>query len=186
MKKSEQHSISLSKFEAYRETKTSGRGNVIDQMDLDARDKAFVERNREHIKVVLDIVMLCAKQDLSLRGGRETEADLNRGNFLEIFKWVCKYDPKIKARLEQLPKNATLMSPDLQNEVLESAASLLLRKIKDEIKEMPGTYFAIMSDEYKDVSKRELVAVCVRYIHGGKIKERAGSFVDTSKDMIAQ
>ena len=44
--------------------------------------------------------------------------------------------------------------------------------------------FAILGDEYKDQSKRELVAVCLRYIHGGVIKERAIGFAETG-DMTA-
>lgn len=72
------------------------------------------------------------------------------------------------------------MSPDVQNELLESAASLLLCKIKAEVHETPGTYYALMADEYKDESKHELIAVCVRYVHSGKIKERAVGFMDTS------
>lgn len=180
---SKPHSLSLEKFQNYRANQSSGRGNVLNQMNRDAMDYLFIERNRDHLKVVLDIVLLCAKQDIPLRGHREDADALNRGNFLELFKFMCKYDPQIQSRLEQLPRNGTLMSPDVQNELLESAASLLLRKIKAEIRE-PGTYYALMADEYKDESKRELVAVCVRYINGGKIKERAIGFVDTN-DMSA-
>lgn len=64
------------------------------------------------------------------------------------------------------------MSHHIQDELLEAAASLLLRKIKSEIQEQPRpTHFAILADEFKDVSKRELVTVCVRFIHSGTIKE---------------
>lgn len=183
--KSEHHSMSMSRFECYKGTQTSGRGNVVHQMNPDARNHDFIERNRDHLKVILDIVLFCAKQDISLRGHRETDEDLNKGNFLELFEFMCKYDPEIKARLDELPRNATLMSPDMQNELLMSAASLLLRKIKDEVHETSGTYYALMADEYKDASKRELVAVCIRYIHAEKIKERAIGFMDTS-DMSAK
>ncbi|CAM4658849.1 unnamed protein product [Leuciscus chuanchicus] len=123
---------------------------------------------------------LLIKVDIPLRGHRENEDALNKGNFIELFKFMCKYDPQIRNRLEQLPRNGTLMSPDIQNELLESAASLLLRKIKAEVCETPGTYYALLADEYKDESKRELVAVCVRYVHAGKINERAIGFMDTS------
>ncbi len=37
-----------------------------------------------------------------------------------------------------------------------------------------------MADKYKDESKPELVAVCVSYVHTGKIKERAIRFMDIS------
>lgn len=71
------------------------------------------------------------------------------------------------------------MSPDTQNDLLEAAAALLLRKIKSELNENNETYYALIADEYKDQAKRELVAVCIRYIHWGIIKERAVGFFAT-------
>ena len=127
---------------------------------------AFVEKNWEHVMVVLDIAMLCAKLEIPLRGHRETKDALNRGNFLELFKFVSKYAQEIETRLEELPQNATLMNHHVQDELLETAASVLLCKIKAELH---GQYFAILADEYKDLAKRELVAVCVRFIHGGAV-----------------
>ncbi len=116
--------------------------------------------------------MQCAKMEIPLRGHRETQEALNKGNFLELFEFISKYDPEIKKKLVELPQNATLMSHHIQDELLEAAASLILRKIKTEMQEQPRpTYFAILADEFKDVSKRELVAVCVRFIHSGTIKE---------------
>ncbi len=55
----------------------------------------------------------------------------------------------------------------------------VLQKIRQEL-HVPNTYYAILADEYKDVSKQELVAVCVRYFHAGVIKERAIGFMNTS------
>ncbi|CAM4577289.1 unnamed protein product [Leuciscus chuanchicus] len=156
-----------------------GSGTVLNQMQGDSI--LFIERNRQHFKVVLDVVMQCAKMEIPLRGHRETQEALNKGNFLELFESISKYDLEIKNRLVELPQNATLMSHHIQDELLEAAASLLLRKIKTEMQEQPRpTYFAILTDEFKDVSKRELVPVCVRFIHSGTIKERALGFVKTA------
>jgi len=158
------------------------QGTVLNQLFRD--DRTFVEKNREHVKVVIDIVMFCAKQGIALRGHRENEEALNSGNFLELFSLIAKHDPNVQNRLQEIPKNARLMSPEIQNELLECAASLLPRKIKSELHETPYTYYAIMADECKDISKRELVAVCVRYVHAGKVKERAVGFIETG-DMSA-
>lgn len=76
------------------------------------------------------------------------------------------------------------MSHHIQDKLLEAAASLLLRKIKTEMQEQP-TYFAILADEFKDVSKHKLVAVCVRFFHSGTIKEQALGFAKTA-DLSAQ
>lgn len=43
----------------------------------------------------------------------------------------------------------------------------------------------LLDFEFKDLAKRELVAVCVRFIHGGIIKERAVGFVEAA-DLSAQ
>jgi len=78
------------------------------------------------------------------------------------------------------------MSHHIQDELLEAAASLLLKKIKTEMQEQPRpTYFAILGDEFKDVSKLELVAVCFRFIHSETIKDRALGYVKTA-DLSAQ
>lgn len=61
------------------------------------------------------------------------------------------------------------MSHHVQDELLEAAASVLLCKIKAELHRQ---YFAILADEYKDLAKRDLVAICVWFIHGRVIKER--------------
>ncbi len=57
---------------------------------------SFIERNRQHVKVVLDVVMKCVKMEIPLRGHRETQEALNKGNFLELFEFISKYDPEIK------------------------------------------------------------------------------------------
>lgn len=120
------HALALSKLAGYRESNApNSRGTVLNQM--------HVERNGQHVKVEFDIVMVCAKQDIPLRGHRRTEDALNRGFFLEMFKLISKYDPEVEKRCQPLPRNATLMSPETQNELC--AASLLLQKIKKELDE---------------------------------------------------
>lgn len=79
--------------------------------------QTFIKRIRDHLKVFLDIVLFCAKQDFPLRVHRENADAVNKGNFLVMFK----YDPWIQNCPEQLPRNWTLMSLNVQNEQLESA-----------------------------------------------------------------
>lgn len=44
----------------------------------------------------LSIAMMCAKLEIPLRGHRETEDAFNKGNFLELCKFVSKYAPEIE------------------------------------------------------------------------------------------
>lgn len=75
----------------------------------EAHAASFIERSRALINVVIDIVLLCAKQYILLRGHHENQEALN--SFAAMI-------PRLKKQLEQQPKNGTLMIPD-------RAASLL-------------------------------------------------------------
>ncbi|KAK7163906.1 hypothetical protein R3I94_002577 [Phoxinus phoxinus] len=163
----------------FKQSHQPGRGNIINQLNNDASDTSFIERHRQHIMMVIDLVLFCAKQEIPLRGHRENPDAVNKGNFLELLDLVSKYDPEIKRRLDELPKNGKLLHHTIQNEILEIAASLIVKKIKADLHDEPDTYYAILADECKDLSKRELVAVCVRYLHNGTLKERAVGFVET-------
>ena len=50
---------------------------MLNQMNGDANID-FIERNRAHVKVVIDIVLMCAKQDIPLRGHTETDEPINK------------------------------------------------------------------------------------------------------------
>ncbi|KAJ4932772.1 hypothetical protein JOQ06_011187, partial [Pogonophryne albipinna] len=99
---------------------------------------------------------------------------------------VSHYDAEIKRRLDDLPGNGKLTSPDIQNEILQIAASLLIRKIKTELHDETDTFYAILADECKDVSKRELVAVCIRYMHkaaASKVSPGISTFFDVINNL---
>uniref|UniRef100_A0A3B4VA62 TTF-type domain-containing protein n=1 Tax=Seriola dumerili TaxID=41447 RepID=A0A3B4VA62_SERDU len=178
-KASRAHAAALGKMDGYKQSHQPGRGNVVNQLNNDA-SQSFIERNRQHLMVVIDLVLFCAKQEIPLRGHRENPDTLNKGNFLELLNLVSKYDPEIKRRLDELPNNGKLLHHNIQNEILEIAASLLIKKIKSDLHDEPDTYYAILADECKDLSKRELVAVCIRYLHDGALRERALGFVETA------
>lgn len=72
-----------------------------------------------------------------------------------------------------------LMIPEIHDKLLETSASLPLRKIKAELHGQDDTYHAILADECKDLSVNELIAICMRDLHNGAIKEKAVGFVST-------
>lgn len=84
------HLHSQAKLADYRHSQQpDGKGTVLDQLNRDEVNVSFVERNREYIKVVLDIVLFCAKQDIPLRGHRESEEAL-KGFFFGTVPFALK------------------------------------------------------------------------------------------------
>ncbi len=129
---SKAHASAVARHKGYIEIQRAGNCDILHQVTKDKQERFTdsIERNRAHVKVVIDILLFCAKQGTALRGHKEDTESLNRGNFLELFKLICDYDPDIKKRFDELPNNAKMMSPDIQNDLLETAVSLLLRKSK--------------------------------------------------------
>lgn len=177
------HAAALAWTEGYKQSH-QGLGSIVNQLNQDAMNRWIVQRNRDHLKSVIRLVLFCAKQNIPLHGHRENTEALNKDNFMELFKLLTEFLPDMAKRLDELPGNATLMSPDIQNEILEIATSLIIWKMKTELQEETGTYYTILADECKDLSKRELVPVCLRYIHKGLLMERAVGFVENG-DMSA-
>ena len=53
---------------------------VADQLDSARAEQ--VRNNRHYIKTIAEVLLLCAKQDIALRGRRESAYSPNMGNFL--------------------------------------------------------------------------------------------------------
>ncbi|KAI6658859.1 Zinc finger MYM-type protein 1-like [Oopsacas minuta] len=97
------------------------------------RNEKFIGDIRKHLMTVLDIITFCAKQDIPLRGDDESDQSLNKGNFFEILEILGKYDSNVTKRIESLPGNAKMLSPDIQNDLFTSLASVLLDYVKSEV-----------------------------------------------------
>lgn len=52
-------------------------------------------KNRHYIKAVINVLLLCCKQEIALRGHDESEASSNRGKFLEILHLVARHDKSL-------------------------------------------------------------------------------------------
>ena len=64
------------------------------------------------------MILLCALQEIALRGHNESTDSVNRGNFREILQLVAEHDVVVKERLCHGPQNAKYTSPEIQNLLL--------------------------------------------------------------------
>jgi hypothetical protein len=118
--------------------------------------------------------MLCrwlTFQGCPFRGHDESQNSLNQGNFLEMVKLLASYNKEVKGVvLENAPRNAKYTSSDVKKKIL----SIVARKVQKLIREEIGTSkFCIMVDEARDESKKEQMAIAIRFVNKeGLIKER--------------
>ncbi|KAK9284489.1 hypothetical protein L1049_023662 [Liquidambar formosana] len=96
------------------------------------------------------------------RGHDEYEDSKNRGNFIELIKFMAKLRVDIDdVVLEKAPKNAKYTSLMIQKEILHIFANKMRNKIRDEVKDAK---FSILVDEAKDESNREQMAIVLRFV----------------------
>ena len=120
---------------------------------------------------------LCARQGIALRGHDESSTSSNKGNYVEILELLASVMPELGRKFRSLPNNAKYTSKVVQNDLLKAAADVVLKQIIDEIKDAEG--FAVIADEARDVSKKEQLSLCLRYVNKNlEVNERFVGFSD--------
>jgi hypothetical protein len=135
------------------------------------KDKEKIERNRLRLKVSIAAVKWLTLQACAFRGHDETLQSKNKGNFLEIVDLLAEFNPEIaKVVGGNAPYNSKYTSPEIQKELLSMFAFKIRKHIRDEIGD---SKFSILVDETCDVSKREQMALVLRFVDkGGILQER--------------
>ncbi|XP_061372803.1 uncharacterized protein LOC133315239 [Gastrolobium bilobum] len=147
-----------------------------------------IATNRLRLQVSMDVTRWLALQGCAFRGHAENENSLNQGNFLEMIKFLASYNQGVAAVvLEKAPQNASYSSPKIQKEILH----VFSQKIKDTIREeISNAKFCLIVDEASDVSRKEYMAIVLRFIDkDGFIRERFFGLVhveDTSAKTLKQ
>jgi len=104
-------------------------GSVASQVQGHA--SKLTERNRSVLSTLSRIGIFCGRQGLPLRGHRESHEDpsSNDGNFLSLVELIALESCGFHEKLESLPKNATYISKDSQNEILHASVEVILDTI---------------------------------------------------------
>ena len=117
--------------------------------------KAEIEENRHLIKTIGEVLLLSAMQDISQRGHRENDENVNDGNFKQIINLIARHDAVVKKKMDQSAQNAKYTSNTIQNEILDTLVYMVRDSIVEDVKH--AQYFSLIADETKDISKTEII-----------------------------
>ncbi|XP_010675554.2 uncharacterized protein LOC104891545 [Beta vulgaris subsp. vulgaris] len=131
---------------------------------------------RKRLEASVKCVKYLLLQGLSFRGHLENSDSLNQGNFLELLKFHAKDRLDVeKVVLENAPGNCQMTAPCIQKDIIHACAKETTKVMLDEI---GHDFFAILADESADISDKEQMALCLRYIdRNGGLNERFLSLV---------
>lgn len=137
-------------------------------------EKKTISENREKLAPIVNTVLFCSREGLPLRGHRDygplsidkIESE-NAGKFRALLRFRIEAgDVALKNHLESAGANATYLSKDIQNEIIDTAGGLVCRKIVERINQ--SNYFSVLADETADVSGTEQFSLCARYVDKDK------------------
>ncbi|XP_073057293.1 uncharacterized protein [Primulina eburnea] len=112
---------------------------------MHAQSKEEKEKNRLRLSTSIVAVRWLALQGCAFRGNYESLSLSNRGNFLELVKAFAKMNIEIdEVVLENAPKNAQYIAPEIQKEILHIMANRVRQMVRDEVGDK---YFCILVDE---------------------------------------
>ncbi|XP_038717249.1 zinc finger MYM-type protein 1-like [Tripterygium wilfordii] len=99
----------------------------------------------------------------AFRGHDESPQSLNQGNFIEMLQMMAALNEDIaKVVLDNVPQNSKYTNPQIQKEIL----NILANKVRTMIREEIGyASFCILVDEAQDESKREQMAIVLRFVN---------------------
>ena len=118
---------------------------------------------RMFIKIVRSVQYLLSR-GMALRGEWQPEKGEEDNNLLALLKFSCygKNQPDIEEWLSK--KYNKFISPSIINEIIQLFGKETIRLVVKRIKEADCKYFSILADETSDVSKKEQLVVCIRWI----------------------
>lgn len=172
--KNEYHCLSAQRandFLSNFEKPNSSSVNVL----LNKHKKQIVENNYKRLVPIVKTILFCARHNIPLRGHREIgsmasgdvrnvclngEQGVFRG--LLAFRIECG-DTTLLTHLEKAAKNCTMISPQIQNEVIEAVGCVIEKKIVERIKF--SKFYSILCDGTTDISTEEQMTVCIRYVN---------------------
>lgn len=145
----------------------------VDLMVQGGANKQRLE-NRRRILPIIETVIFCGKQGISLRGHRdsgpldhnveEQSAAPNEGNFRALLQLRIRAgDQNLKNHLENCGENASYISPNMQNEIISACNEYIRGIIVQRVN--AAKCFSVLADETTDVSSVEQMSLCVRYLH---------------------
>ncbi|KAL6526462.1 hypothetical protein OROGR_015552 [Orobanche gracilis] len=178
------HGNSLSHMRAQASMESLGNAKTHVDKAVNPMRPMQIEINRKRVRSTIDSVRWLTMQGFGLRGHDESPSSLNRGNLIELLKFLASKNRDINdCILENAPSNAKYISPSVQKEIL----SILARRVRNMIREEIGdAKFCILVDEAKDVANKEQMAIVLRFVDvDGFLRERFFDVVHVGNTMSA-
>lgn len=172
-KQSDYHKTSVQYMESF--VHSMQKGETVQTILVDSYSK-IVKENRLRLRIILKAIITCACQEIALRGHRdagpiediESIPEINEGHLRDLIKALAQMNTEAKRVIEDSAKNATYLSPQIQNSLIDLVAQHLLDKRLTRIRQT--NCISVMADETGRFH-RDFLNIILRYCCDGTIYE---------------
>ena len=173
------HKAAIVKMDEFVKVMAGRQPNI--QSQLDDVCAAQISQNQQKIKSII----LCGRQNISLRGHRDSSLDLERdetashGNFWALLHFrAAAGDLVLREHRAHAPRNATYTSPDVQNQIIDILGDYVRRKILSQLQK--AQFFTLIADDVTDCSNKEQLSLVLRYVdrESNQIREDLVAFIE--------
>ena len=101
---------------------------------LDTSREQECQRNRAAIKPIIDTIIFCGENELPLRGDTDSgpltmeKPRKKDGNFRALLRFRADINNDLRQNIINCPRNASYLSPDIQNEIINICGQLIQKK----------------------------------------------------------
>lgn len=147
-----------------------------------------LHKHSQGVMRIIEAILFLIQRGLPLRGHRDSGEivpssvdDTNDGLFRDIIKLMINSgDTVLERHIQESQKNATYLSPQIQNEIIGLVGKDIERQIVEEIGDKP---YVVSIDETQDIAKCEQLSIIVRFFGKVKMEERLVSMIDCYDEM---
>ena len=176
------HLLAVEKAESFKSVMES-KLLPIDQQVSKAR-ALTIPKNQRKLKSIIETIIFCGRQGIALRGHRDDWKHIkevshanNPGNFIALLRFrAASGDQVLTDHLASAGANALYISKTIQNEIISICGTIVRSTILARVH--AAELYSLLADEATDVSNKEQLDVCVRFVDQStlKIEERFMAF----------
>ena len=126
-----------------------------------------LERRRYYVRSIAEIVQFLAVNELALRGDYDLQNQEEKGLFINLFNFTASKDSKLAAIAKEIPQNANLKSPDIQNDIIYELASMVSEMVARDVTESDKGKMTLLADGRRNKANVKNISVACRYVKDG-------------------
>ena len=158
------HKSAIVRADEFCQVMNNQQSDIRCQMNRAMADR--VTSNRMKLASIVQTIVFCGRQNIPLRGHRDSATDLerdapeNHGNFWALLRFrVESGDTILEQHLSTWARNASYTSSTVQNQIIDIVSNQIQQAILKK-----AQWFTVITDKVTDLSNKELLSLVLRYV----------------------